>query len=452
MLTIKSESEEDLSKKDDIKQLIEENNIKFVQLHFTDIFGFSKKMEITLDELDTALDGKLMFDGSSIDGFGSIESSDMYLVPDLDTFKPISFKSDEEGIGHIFCDVYGPDKKPFAGCPRNILKKALAKAQSMGYDLNVGPEGEFFLFNLDDSGKPIFDIHDNGGYFDAAPSDKGDNARRDIILKLEELGFHIEASHHEVASGQHEINFKFGNALQTADKWIIFKQIVKNTAEKHGLYASFIPKPFSNDNGNAMHCNQSLSKNGENIFYDKNTETGLSKIAKYYIGGLIKHSKAISAVCNPTINSYKRLVPNYEAPTNIAWSRSNRSAFIRIPHTRGSGTRIELRTPDPTANPYLVYAVMLYAGLDGIENKITPPKEATQNIYKMSETEKELHQIEEYPHSLEKALEHMQDDPLIKEALGQHAYQIFLTAKKNELRDFQTEVHKWEIENYLNKY
>ncbi len=441
-------------KKNAIKEKIKKSGHEFIRLQFTDIFGMSKNMAITTDELDKALDGELMFDGSSIDGFGRIEESDMYLVPDLNTFESVPWRpgNGSEEISNIFCNVYGRDRKPFRGCPRQILKLALAEAEEMGFNLSVGPEGEFFLFHLDENGDPTFDIHDEAGYFDLSPVDKGESARRDIILTMKKYGFSIEASHHEVAPGQHEIDFKYEEALTAADKWMSFKQIVKNIAHHHGLYASFIPKPFTGENANAMHCNQSLSRDGKNIFYDANDTIGLSKTARYYIGGLIEHAKGIAAICNPTINSYKRLVPGYEAPTNITWSRSNRSAFIRIPDSRGEGTRVELRTPDPTANPYLVFAVMLRAGLDGIKNKIEPPSECSENLYNMTEKDKNSFSIEKYPRDLFEALEYMKQDELVKDTLGQHAFNVFYNTKLKEWQFYQKEVHKWEIKQYLKRY
>lgn len=449
LFTVMLSDDSENPRKKEIKKIIEENDIEFIRLQFVDIFGLAKNIAITTDELDKALNGELMFDGSSVDGFGRVEESDMYLVPDLNTFETIPWE--KEGIAHIYCDVYGPDKQPFRGCPRRILKNALKEASEMGYELGVGPEGEFFLFHLDEEDNPLFNVHDNAGYFDLSPVDKGEQARRDIILTMKKYGFSIEASHHEVAPGQHEIDFKYDEALVTADKWMIFKQIVKNIAHSHGLYASFIPKPFSGENANAMHCNQSLMKDGRNIFYDPDGYMELSETALYYIGGLMKHAKGIAAICNPTVNSYKRLVPGYEAPVNIVWSCSNRSAFIRIPDSRGEGTRIELRTPDPTANIYLVFAVMLKAGLDGIKNRITPPKECNGNIYKPDNTQG-CQYIERYPRNLLKALECMKQDPLIEETLGKRALNTFYNAKIHEWEDYEREVHNWEIKKYLKKY
>ncbi|MDQ2085495.1 type I glutamate--ammonia ligase [Herbivorax sp. ANBcel31] len=439
-------------KKELIRKDIAKRGVELIRLQFIDIFGFAKNVSITPDELDSALDGELMFDGSSVDGYGRIEESDMYLVPDLETFAPFSWNPEKTGVAHIICNVYGPDKKPFIGCPRNILKRSLAKAKELGYEFNVGPEGEFFLFPLDKKEQPVFNTHDDAGYFDLSPVDRGEDARRDMIVTMKKLGFSIETSHHEVAPGQHEIDFKYDEALKAADQWIIFKQIVKSIANNHGLYASFIPKPFSGENANAMHCNQSLKINGDNGFHDPDDPLGLSQIAKYYIGGLIKHGKGIAAICNPTVNSYKRLVPGYEAPTNISWSCCNRSTFIRIPLSRGERTRLELRTPDPTANPYLVFAVMLSAGLDGIINKIDPPEDIKENV---GDIPKEVlcdNNIANYPNDLEEALDEMEKDPLIKETLGKHAYRTFIRSKRAEWREFEQEVHPWEIKKYFRSY
>ncbi|MBN1140654.1 MAG: type I glutamate--ammonia ligase [Deltaproteobacteria bacterium] len=439
-------------KKREIIKTVEEKGIRFIKLNFTDIFGFGKNLEITPDELEKALDGEMMFDGSSVDGFGRVEESDMYLIPDLDTFQPVPLRPNEMGVGQIFCDVYDRERKPFEGCPRNILKRVLGEAASLGYRLNVGPEGEFFLFNLDDKGNPLFDFHDQGGYFDNTPFDKGVDAKRDMIMKMKELGFFIEASHHEVAPGQHEIDFKYDEALKTADRWMLFKQIVKNIAHEHGLYASFLPKPFTTESGNAMHCNQSLSRRGVNAFSDPESATGLSKTAEYYVGGLMKHAKEIAAVSNPTINSYKRLVANYEAPTSITWSFCNRSSFIRIPNARGQGTRVELRTPDPTANPYLVFAVMLRAGLEGIRGRIEPPKRVDKNNYELSPQEKGEFEIEQYPSNLYEALKYMSRSTLLRKTLGSHAFNVFLKTKVMEWREYDKKVHRWEIDYYLKKY
>lgn len=427
---------------------VSKQGIEFIRLQFVDIFGVLKSMSVTTDELANALDGCLMFDGSSIDGFARIDESDQCLVPDPDSLEIMPWRPREKGVARMICDVYSPDGSPFPGCPRNNLKRVLKEAKDMGFEMNVGPEGEFFLFHTDDRGMPTLDIHDKAGYFDLAPIDRGEDARRDIVLTMKKMGFKIEASHHEVAPGQHEIDFKYGEALQTADNWVTFRDIVKNIAKNHDLYATFMPKPLTGQNGSAMHCNQSLFKDNDNIFYDPNTESGLSETALYYIGGLLKHARGMTAIANPTINSYKRLRPGYEAPTYITWSSSNRSALIRIPSSRGSGTRVEYRSPDPTANPYLIFAVMLKAGLEGIKNKIMPPKPVNGDLYKLAK-QKEL---EHLPHDLHSALKAMEADPLIEAAIGKHALDRFLEGKYQEYNDYAEQVHQWEIKSYMGRY
>lgn len=358
---------------EDIFKDIKDKGIEFIRLQFIDIFGIMKSTSIMASELDRAFGGELMFDGSSIDGFASIHESDQCIVPDPDTYAVMPWRPQEEGVARMICDVYSTDGAPFHGCPRHILKKALREVEQMGFEYNIGPEGEFFLFHADDQGYPLFDIHDHAGYFDLAPVDLGEDARRSIILTLKKMGFQIESSHHEVAPGQHEIDFKYGEALQTADNWITFRDVVKNIARQSGLYATFMPKPLSGENGSAMHCNQSLFKDGHNVFYEPQAPDALSDLARFFIGGLLKHARGLAAIANPIVNSYKRLKPGYEAPTNVAWSTNNRSTLIRVPAARGNSTRIEYRSPDPTANPYLLFALMLRAGLDGVKNQIIPP-------------------------------------------------------------------------------
>ncbi|WP_422857211.1 type I glutamate--ammonia ligase [Desulfitibacter alkalitolerans] len=441
----------DLQKQKVINE-IEENGVEFIRLQFVDIFGVLKSVNITTDELDNAFDGNLMFDGSSIDGFARINESDQCLKPDPDTFQVMPWRPKEKGVARMICDVYTPDGKPFEGCPRNTLKRALKEVRETGLELNVGPEGEFFLFHIDEKGCPVFHIHDHAGYFDLAPVDRGENARRDIVLTMKKMGFRIEASHHEVAPGQHEIDFKYDEALKTADKWVTFKDVVKNIAKQHNLYATFMPKPFYRENGSAMHCNQSLFKNGENIFYDSSTECGLSQVAHYYIGGLLKHAKGITAIGNPIVNSYKRLKPGYEAPVQIGWSKSNRSTLIRVPASRGSATRVELRSPDPTANPYLIFAVMVKAGLHGIKNKITPPESIEEDVYNLSPKKRAQLDLDHLPRDLYAALKAMEEDPLIKETISEHTYNRFLEAKYKEWSDYAEQIHDWEIKSYLGKY
>jgi len=438
--------------KQDIFSMVKENNVKFVRLQFTDIFGVLKNVAITVKQLEKALDGELMFDGSSIDGFVRIEESDMYLRPDIDSWVTFPWRSADGAVGRFICDIYKPDGTPFEGDPRVILRKALEEAEAMGYTMNVGPECEFFLFQTDEKGRPTLETHDQAGYFDLTPVDLGENARRDMVLNLEEMNFEIEASHHEVAPGQHEIDFKYADALTTADNIQTFKFVVRTVAQRHGLHATFMAKPVFGINGSGMHANQSLFKNGENAFYDPKGELELSDDAYYYIGGLMKHARAIAAVTNPTVNSYKRLVPGYEAPVYVAWSAQNRSPLIRIPAKRGISTRVEMRNPDPSCNPYLAIAVMLKAGLDGIKNKIMPPVAVNRNIYEMTQKEKDQLGIDSLPGSLEEAINELKNDSVITSALGSHAMDRYVEAKMMEWDDYRTKVSKWEIDQYLTKF
>ncbi|MDD2496741.1 MAG: type I glutamate--ammonia ligase [Desulfitobacteriaceae bacterium] len=438
--------------KEQILTMANENNVKFVRLQFSDIFGVLKNVAITVKQLEKALDNELMFDGSSIEGFVRIEESDMYLRPDLDSWVIFPWHSSEGAVARLICDIYTPEGKPFEGDPRFILRRAIAEAAEMGYSMNVGPEAEFFLFHTDESGRPTLETHDKASYFDLTPVDLGENARRDMVLALEDMGFEIEASHHEVAFGQHEIDFKYADALTTADNIQTFKFIVRTIAQRHGLHATFMAKPIFGINGSGMHINQSLFNDGKNAFYDPKGKLELSEDCYYYIGGLMKHARAIAAITNPTVNSYKRLVPGYEAPVYIAWSAQNRSPLIRIPAKRGASTRVEMRNPDPSCNPYLAIAVMLKAGLDGIKNKISPPKAVNQNIYIMTPEEKADLGIGSLPGSLVEALEELKNDQVIQCALGKHAYSRFMEAKQLEWNDFRTKVTPWEIEQYLTKF
>jgi len=438
--------------KEDVLRIAKDLDVKFIRLQFTDIIGVQKNIAITSEQLEKALDGELMFDGSSIEGFVRIEESDMYLKPDPETFTVFPWRPTEGAVARLICDVYNPDGTPFAGCPRCNLQKVLKEAEEQGYVLNAGPEAEFFLFHRDSEGRPTVNTHDQGGYFDMSPVDLAENARREMVLTLEEMGFEIEASHHEVAKGQHEIDFKYDEALATADKVATFKFVVRTIAYRHGLHASFMPKPIFGINGSGMHTHMSLFKNGENIFYDPSTPNQLSKEATCYIGGLLKHARSFAAITNPTINSYKRLVPGYEAPVYLAWSERNRSPLIRIPARRGEGTRIELRNPDPTCNPYLALAVMLKAGLEGIKNNEEPPPSTEKNIYELTEADKEEMGIRSLPGSLSEALDELEKDEVIQSALGEHIYSRFLTAKRIECEEFQIHVHPWELDAYLSKF
>ncbi|MGE5630779.1 MAG: type I glutamate--ammonia ligase [Caulobacteraceae bacterium] len=437
---------------DDVIRMVAEQDIKFIRLQFTDIFGTLKNVSITSDMLDKALNNQCMFDGSSIEGFVRIEESDMYLRPDPNTFAVFPWRSQSERTARMICDVYNPDGTPFKGDPRYVLKKVLKETADLGYTFNVGPECEFFLFQVDNNGIPTTITHDNAGYFDLGPVDLGESARRDMCLMLEEMGFKIEASHHEGARGQHEIDFKYADALETADNIMTFKLVVKTVAHQHGLHASFMPKPIAGINGSGMHTNQSLSKGSKNVFYDPEDKLALSEIAYSYIAGIIKHIKAMTALTNPLVNSYKRLVPGYEAPVYIAWSAKNRSPLIRIPAARGDSTRIELRNPDPSCNSYLALAAMLAAGLDGIKNKLKPVDSVEANIYSMDEEERAKYGIDSLPKDLYEAVQELKKSELMRKVLGEHIFDRYIEAKLLEWDEYRTKVHKWEIDQYLAKY
>ena len=439
--------------KEDIFRLAKEENVKYIRLQFTDLLGVIKNVEIPVSQLTKALDNKMMFDGSSIEGFVRIEESDMYLYPDLDTWVIFPWTAEKGKVARLICDIYNADGTPFEGDPRNNLKRVLKEMEALGFsDFNLGPEPEFFLFKVDEKGNPTLELNDNGGYFDLAPMDLGENCRRDIVLELEEMGFEIEASHHEVAPGQHEIDFKYANAIRSCDDIQTFKLVVKTIARKHGLHATFMPKPLYGVNGSGMHCNLSLFKNGENVFFDANGDLQLSDDARHFIAGILKHAPAFTAIANPTVNSYKRLVPGYEAPVYIAWAGRNRSPLIRVPASRGMGTRLELRSVDPTANPYLALAVLLEAGLDGIENKIEAPAPVESNIYIMTQEERKEAGIRDLPSTLHNAVKALQDDEVVKAALGNHIFTNFVEAKKIEWSSYAAFVSQWEIDNYLDLY
>ena len=438
--------------KEDILAMVEENGVKFIRLQFTDILGTLKNVAITDRQLEKALNNQCMFDGSSINGFVRVEESDMYLRPDLDTFVIFPWRPQQGQVARLICDVYMPDGTPFEGDPRYILKKAINKAEAMGYTMNVGPECEFFLFEVDNDGNPTLKTNDKGSYFDLGPIDLGENARRDMTLALEDMGFEIETSHHEVAAGQNEIDFKYADALVTADNVTTFKYVVKSIAQRHGLYATFMPKPLHGVNGSGMHVNISLIKDGKNAFYNEEDQLGLSSVAYNFIAGVLKHIKEICPITNPLVNSYKRLVPDYEAPVYIAWSAKNRSPLIRVPSARGEGTRIEFRSPDPSSNPYLVLACLLLAGLEGIKDNLEPPKCIDRNIFNLSREERKRENIENLPESLHEAIAYMQKSDLVKEALGKNTFEYYIKAKEVEWDNYRTQVHQWEINSYLSKY
>jgi glutamine synthetase len=439
--------------KDDIFRLANEENVKFIRLQFTDILGTIKNVEIPVSQLEKALSNKMMFDGSSIEGFVRIEESDMYLFPDLNTWVVFPWTAEKGKVARLICDIHNADGTPFEGDPRNNLKRVLKEMEELGFtNFNLGPEPEFFLFKLDEKGEPTLELNDNGGYFDLAPTDLGENCRRDIVLELEEMGFEIEASHHEVAPGQHEIDFKYEDALTACDEIQTFKLVVKTIARKHGLHATFMPKPLFGVAGSGMHCNLSLFKGGENAFFDQNADLQLSENARHFIAGILKHAPNFTAVTNPTVNSYKRLVPGYEAPCYVAWSAQNRSPLVRIPASRGLSTRVEVRSVDPAANPYMAMAVLLAAGLDGIKNKLTPPAPVDRNIYVMNKEERNEAGIVDLPPTLSLALDMLKQDEVLIKALGGHLFEHFIEAKEIEWDMFRTQVHPWEREQYLTMY
>lgn len=439
--------------REEILQIVEKENVRFFRLQFVDIFGIMKNIAIPYSQLEKALDGKMMFDGSSIEGFARIQESDMYLIPDYDTFCVMPWRG-KEGVAtaRIICDVHKSDGTPFVGCPRVNLKRVMAEAKKLGYTMNVGTECEFFLFETDDYG-PTTETQDNAGYFSVDAEDEGIECRREIIDTLEKMGFEIEASHHEVAEGQHEINFKYADAVTAADNTVTFKWVVKTIAKSYGLHATFMPKPVFGINGSGMHTNQSLfDLDGNNAFYDESDELQLSKTAYQYIAGIAKNARAFAAVTNPLVNSYKRLVPGYEAPVYVAWSARNRSALMRIPASRGMGTRVEVRCPDPTCNPYLAFAMMLNCGLDGIKNNLDVPPSVNVNIFEMTPEEKDAANIDNMPASLLEALEAFEANPISRATLGDHIFEKYVGYKKKEWDRFRTAVTDWELDNYLSMY
>ena len=437
----------------DIRQMAKDENVRFLRLMFTDLFGIIKNVEVPISQLDKLLDNKLMFDGSSIDGFVRIEESDMYLYPDLSTWMVFPWGSEHGKVARIICEVYSNDRKPFVGDPRNNLIRVLQEMKDAGFtDFNIGPEPEFFLLKLDENGKPTTNLNDKGSYFDLARVDLGENCRRDIVLELENMGFDVEASHHEVAPGQHEIDFKYADALTAADNIQTFKLVVKTVARKYNLHATFMPKPMDGINGSGMHLNMSLFNKEGNAFYDEKGDLQLSQNAYWFLGGLLKHARSYTAVCNPIVNSYKRLVPGYEAPVYVAWSGSNRSPLIRVPSSKGLSTRFEVRSVDPAANPYLAIASVLEAGLDGIRNKIEPEDSVDRNIYRMNIQERNEEHITDLPSTLHNALKEFQNDDVMRKALGDHIFQSFLEAKKLEWASYRQEVTQWERDQYLEMF
>ena len=440
--------------RDEIMSIVEEKNVNFFRLQFVDIFGFMKNIAIPRSQIKKALDGQMMFDGSSIDGFVRINESDMYLKPDYDTFLVLPWRvRNDVNAARIICDVHKSDGTPFKGCPRVNLKRVLAEARDLGYTMNVGTECEFFLFQEDEKGHLKTETGDVAGYFDVDPEDTGINCRREIIETLESMGFEVEASHHEVAEGQHEINFKYADALAAADNTVTFKWVVRSIAAKHGFHATFMPKPVFGINGSGMHTNQSLfNLDGTNAFFDESGPLKLSETAYQYIAGIMKNARGFTAVTNPLVNSYKRLVPGYEAPVYVAWSASNRSALVRIPASRGLSTRTEVRCPDPACNPYLALAMMLNSGLDGVKNKLKAPASVNVDIFEMTLAEKDAAGIDSLPGTLEEAILALKQNPIAKEALGEHIFEKYIEGKTQEWDSYRTWVTDWEITTYLKNY
>ncbi len=435
-----------------IKEEIKKQDIKFIKLQFVDILGMVKNMSVPAVHIDKVLGNEMMLDGSSIKGFRSIETSDMFFVPDKSTFSVLPSIKNECKSARLICDVHNPDMTPFAGCPRCNLKRVINEAKSLGYTMNLGPEAEFFLFKKDENGKPIPTTSDRACYYEVVPDDPGEDVRNDIICTLQQMDFDIEGAHHENAGGQHEIDFKYADILTTADNVVTFKNTVKTVAAQYGLHATFMPKPIFGKAGSGMHCNISLFKDGKNAFLDESKEWQLSDIALYSIGAMLKNVKNFTAITNPTVNSYKRLVPGFEAPVYLAWSLANRSALIRVPAKRGNATRVELRSPDPSCNPYLAFAVLLECCLEGIRTKIDPPDAVDANIYNLSTKERKRQKIETLPGSLIEALNYMEKSPVVRSALGEHIFNEFLATKRKEWDSFRTDVSQWELDKYLHKY
>ncbi len=436
--------------KEEIKQIIKEQNVVSLRLQFVDINGNVKNLCVPISQLDKALNNECMLDGSSIQGFRSIETSDMYFYPDLSTFAILPWRErGDKNEARIICDIHNADGTPFEGCPRCNLKRVIKEAKDLGYTLNVGPEVEFFMFKKDEKGNTTLEPSDNAYYYDAAPKDEGEDVRADMVETLQSMGFNIEASHHEGAAGQHEIDFKYDEALVAADNVVTLKHVISEIAMEYGLHASFMPKPIYGINGSGMHCNVSLFKDGKNVFDAPDAEYGLSDEAKWTIGALLDNVESFTAITNPLVNSYKRLVPGYEAPVYIAWSLANRSALIRVPAKRGNATRVELRSPDPSCNPYLVFATMLTIMLEGIKNQTPLRAPIEDNIYEMSKKEKAEKGIKSLPGSLNEALYIMKKSEVVKLALGEHILNEFLSSKTQEWNEYRTDVSGWEIKKYL---
>lgn len=421
--------------------MVEEEDVEFIRLQFTDMFGAIKNIAVTARELPRALDNRCMINGEQVAGMDMEKGSDLYLSPILDTFAILPWRPQQGKVARMICDLYFPDGTPYKNSPRYILENVAGKAQEEGYTCYIDPECEFFLFHTDDNGNPTTVTHEQAGYLDISPLDLGENARRDMVLTLEDMGMEVESSHHEAAPAQHEIDFRYGEIRKIADCITTFKMAVRIVAKRHGLHATFMPKPKAEANGSGMHIQFSLIKNGENVFECADRPGELSEEAYYFIGGLLAHSKEMALITNPLVNSYKRLVPGYDAPTELTWTENNQNSLVRIPVTRGEGIRVELRSPDASANPYVVLAVCLAAGLDGIKNKITPTK--SSNLAAQDQ------QAEHLPETLKEAIDYFESSSWVKEVLGEEFCRQYVAAKKNEWLRYTRQVTDWEIAEYL---
>lgn len=442
---------EKLSREDVLKNA-HDSGVEFIHLQVTDIFGVMKNVSITIDELENALEGGIIFDGSSIDGNARAEESDMYLMPDPATFSVYPWRTSSGLDARLICDVYTLDGQPFIGDPRYALRKVLKELEETGFSMKVGPEPEFFLFHTDERGRPTTITHDNASYYDLAPVDLGEAARRDMVVAMKQMGFEVEASHHEIAPGQHEIDLKCDDALYAADRIMTFRAVVRIIAQRHGLHATFMPKPVEGIAGSGLHLNMSLFKEGKNAFHNPDDRLLLSRDAYFFIGGLLKHSRAFTAIANPIINSYKRLISGYDAPLYITWSASSASSLIKVPAEKGELTMLELRSPDPSCNPYLALAVIIKAGLDGIKNSILPPPCVDRNVYEMDNLDRIENNVASLPRSLEDALCSLRNDDIIRDVLGEHIYSRFMDVKIAEWQEYIKRISPWEIEHYLTRF
>ncbi|MBS5387911.1 MAG: type I glutamate--ammonia ligase [Clostridiales bacterium] len=435
--------------KNDILRMAEEEDVEFIRLQFTDMFGTMKNIAIPIAKLEKAVNNECVIDASSIESFYRNEEEDMYLHPELDTFCILPWRPQQGKVARLICDIYRADGTPYKGSPRYILKQVVRQAEEMGYSFKANPECEFFLFHTDDNGRPTTLTHEQAGYMDLSPVDLGENARRDIVLTLEDMGYDVESSHHEISPAQHEIDFSMADVMETADKFMTFKVAVRTVAKRHGLHATFMPKPREEVNGSGMHINMALYKNGKNIFEDRGDALGLSREAYSFIAGIFAHIKGMTAFFNPLVNSYKRLVPGFEAPSDITWSSTQRTALIKVCQNRRRECQIELRSPDPSANPYLVFALCLAAGIQGIEEKLQLSPELKVGIRELSEEEKLEQGIQSLPTTLNEALNELSQDEWIAGVVGSPFLECYMKSKRKEWKSYEKQVSEWELTQYL---